>query len=61
MLVVLGWATVVAIVLTTVATVYMLWLALYRPWFFRPRLRVPREADALPYVVVDQDNPFPWI
>lgn len=57
----LGWLTVLMIVVTLAVTVGALWLALYRPWAYRRRVRVPREVPELEWVAADQDNPIPWI
>lgn len=42
-------------------TVWVLWLSLYRPWWFRPRMPVPREVRELEWEPAYQDNPIPWI
>ena len=59
--VLLGWATVALIALTTVGSIYAMWLALYRPWMYRPSVPVPKLDEAPALLWIEQDNPIPWI
>jgi hypothetical protein len=57
---ILGWATFVAIMLTTVGTIRLIWLSLARPWAFRPHIRAPREVKGLDWEAVIPDQTIPW-
>ncbi len=58
---ILGWATVCAIVIVTVAVIWLMWLAQRKPWRFRTRVHVPREVRGVEWEEPMQDLPIPWI
>lgn len=57
---ILGWITVVWIVLTAIGVNYWIWRATRRPWMsLYPDVPVPKISATID--TYTPDNPFPWI